>query len=40
MYEILEHWKEYQKKKRIQKLQQELDEMLTKLAKKNGVTKY
>ena len=40
MYEILEHWKEYQKKKRIQKLQQELDEMLTKLAKKNGITKY
>ena len=40
MYEVLEHWKEYQKKKRIQKLQQELDEMLTKLSKKNGVTKY
>ena len=40
MYEVLEHWKEYQKKKRIQKLQQELDKMLTKLAKKNGITKY
>ena len=40
MYETLEHWKEYQKKKRIQKLQQELDKMLKKLSIKNGVTKY
>mgnify|MGYP003646274462 CR=1 FL=1 len=40
MYETLEHWKEYQKKKKIQKLQQELDELLTKLSKKNGTTKY
>ena len=40
MYETLEHWKEYQKKKRIQKFQQELDEMLKKLSIKNGVTKY
>ena len=40
MYETLEHWKEYQKKKRIQKLKQELDEMLKKFSIKNGVTKY
>ena len=40
MYETIEHWKEYQKKKRIKKLQQELDKMLKKLSIKNGVTKY
>ena len=33
MYEVLEHWKEYQKKKR------EL-EKLDKLINKNGVTLY
>ena len=52
MYETLEHWKEYQKQKKIEKLELELKEMLkknsikqmdkllTKLSKKNGVTKY
>ena len=52
MYETLEHWKEYQKQKKIEKLELELKEMLkknsikqmdkllTKLANKNGVTKY
>ena len=36
MYEALEHWKEYQKKK---KALQELDEFLVKLRNKNGKTK-
>ena len=52
MYETLEHWKEYQKEKKIEKLELELKEMLkknsikqldkllTKLSKKNGMTKY
>ena len=52
MYEVIENWKEYQKQKRIEKLELELKEMLkknsikqmdkllTKLANKNGVTKY
>ena len=52
MYEALEHWKEYQKQKRIEKLEQELkvmlkknaikelDEFITKLANKNGTTEY
>ena len=40
MYEAIEHWNKYQNEKRIKKLQQELDKMLTKLAKKNGTTKY
>ena len=37
MYEVLEHWNEYQKKK---KAQQEMDKLLDKLTKKNGITKY
>ena len=37
MYEVLEHWNEYQKKK---KTQQELDKLINKLVKKNGTTKY
>ena len=37
MYEVLEHWKEFQKKK---KAQQEMDKFITKLVKKNGTTKY
>ena len=37
MYEVLEHWNEYQKKK---KAQQEMDKLLDKLTTKNGVTKY
>ena len=37
MYEVLEHWKEYQKKK---KAQQEMDKFLNKLVNKNGTTKY
>jgi len=37
MYEALEHWKEYQKKK---KALQELDKLINKLAIKNGTTKY
>ena len=37
MYEVLEHWNEYQKKK---KAQQEMDKLLDKLITKNGTTKY
>jgi len=37
MYEALEHWNEYQKKKRAQ---QEMDKFINKLVKKNGTTKY
>ena len=37
MYEALEHWNEYQKKKRAQK---EMDKFINKLATKNGTTKY
>jgi hypothetical protein len=37
MYEALEHWIEYQKKK---KAQQEMDKFINKLVKKNGKTKY
>tara|TARA_R100000995_G_scaffold77957_1_gene48317 strand:- start:312 stop:425 length:114 start_codon:yes stop_codon:yes gene_type:complete len=37
MYETLEHWKEYQEKK---KAQQEMDKFLNKLINKNGTTKY
>ncbi len=37
MYEVLEHWKEYQKKKQSLK---ELDKFINKLSKKNGTTKY
>ena len=52
MYETLEHWKEYQKQKRIEKLELELKQMLkensikemdkfiNKLVTKNGTTKY
>ena len=52
MYETLEHWKEYQKEKKIEKLELELKEMLkknsikqmdkfiNKLVAKNGTTKY
>jgi len=37
MYEALEHWIEYQKKK---KAQQKLDKFISELAIKNGTTKY
>ena len=37
MYEALEHWNEYQKKK---KAQQEMDKFFKKLIAKNGTTKY
>ena len=37
MYEVLEHWKEYQKKK---KELEKLDKLIVKLVTKNGVTKY
>ena len=37
MYEALEHWIEYQKKK---KAQQEIDKLINKLIAKNGTTKY
>ena len=37
MYEVLEHWKEYQKKK---KNLEKLDKLINKLITKNGVTKY
>ena len=52
MYEVLEHWKEYQKKTKLEKLELELKQMLkensikemdkfiNKLSNKNGVTKY
>ncbi len=35
MYEVLEHWKEYQKKKRIEKLEKELKIMLKENSIKN-----
>ncbi len=37
MYEALEHWKEYQKKK---KAPQKVDKLINKLIAKNGTTKY
>ncbi len=37
MYEALEHWKEYQKKKREL---EKLDKFINQLAITNGVTKY
>ena len=37
MYEVLEHWKEYQKK---QKALKEMDKFIKQLVKKNGTTKY
>ena len=52
MYETLEHWKEYQKKTKLEKLELELKQMLkensikqmdkfiNKLITKNGTTKY
>jgi len=46
MYETIEHWKQYKLEKEAKELQEkisktyELDKLLTKLAKKNGVTKY
>ena len=46
MYEILEHWNQYKKEMEAKELQKnipakyELDKLLTKLAKENGVTKY
>ena len=33
MYEVLEHWKQYKE------AYKQMDKLLTKLAKKNGVTK-
>jgi len=35
MYEVLEHWKEYQKQKRIEKLENELKIMLKENSIKN-----
>ena len=40
MYEVLEHWKQYQKEKRKQKALKEMDKFLAKLVKKNGKTNY
>ena len=41
MYEVLEHWKEYQKKKRAKaKAIKEMDKFLAKLIAKNGKTNY
>tara|TARA_R110002020_G_scaffold83502_1_gene207652 strand:+ start:77 stop:217 length:141 start_codon:yes stop_codon:yes gene_type:complete len=46
MYEVLEHWKQYKLDNEAKELQKklskfyELDKLLTKLAKQNGVTKY
>ena len=40
MYEALEHWKEYQKKKRVKaKAIKEMDKFLNDLINNNGVTK-
>ena len=52
MYEIIEHWKKYQKEKRIEKLEKELkfllkeekykqlDKFMWKLYHKNGTINY
>ena len=52
MYETLEHWKEYQKKTKLEKLElelkqmlkensiKELDKFINELAVKNGTTLY
>jgi|TARA_R110000765_G_scaffold278094_1_gene375932 hypothetical protein len=44
MYETLEHWKQYKQEKALQaKIAKEFklfDKWMTKLIKKNGVTKY
>jgi hypothetical protein len=46
MYETLEHWKQYKLEKEAKELQKkiskyyELDKLINKLVKKNGVTKY
>ena len=46
MYEIIEHWKQYKLDKEAKELQEkiaakyELDKFITKLIKKNGITKY
>ena len=40
MYEVLEHWKQYQQDKRKQKALKEMDKFLAKLVKKNGKTNY
>ena len=48
MYETLEHWKQYKLEKLELELKQmlkknsikQMDKLLTKLANKNGVTKY
>ena len=37
MYEALEHWKEYQRKKREL---EKLDKLINKLVTENGITKY
>tara|TARA_R100001463_G_scaffold20692_1_gene50173 strand:- start:1138 stop:1251 length:114 start_codon:yes stop_codon:yes gene_type:complete len=37
MYEALEHWKQYQEKK---KDLEKLDKLINKLVDKNGTTKY
>ena len=37
MYEVLDHWKEYQRKKREL---EELDKLINKLVTENGITKY
>ena len=42
MYEVLEHWKQYQKEKKEKKEKaiKELDKFMWKLYHKNGTTKY
>ena len=46
MYEAIEHWNQYKKEQRAKELQKkiaakyELDKLITKLVKENGVTKY
>ena len=37
MYEVLEHWNKYQRKKREL---EKLDKLINKLVTKNGTTKY
>jgi len=38
MYEAIEHWKQYQKKKA--KAKAEMDKLINKLIAQNGVTNY
>ena len=39
MYEVVEHWKQYQKEKRKEIVLKEMDKFLSKLRQKNGTTR-